>query len=72
MTPKTKNDPMQDPETVQSSTCPDQETFDRIMRIARRDPITGPALKFTADAFKDNLVPPTRVTFATGMNGPCI
>ena len=33
------------PKTVQSPACPDQETFDRIMRIARRDPITGPALK---------------------------
>ena len=59
------------PKTVQSA-CPDQKTFDRIMRIARRDPITGPALQFAADAFKDNPAPPIRVTFATGVNGPRI
>lgn len=60
------------PETVESPARPDQETFDRIMRIARRDPITGPALEFAADAFKDNPTRPTRVTFATGVNGPRI
>ena len=58
------------PEDLKSPVRPDQETFDRIMRIARRDPITGPAIEFAADAFKDDPARPTRVTFATGVNGP--
>ena len=61
-----------DPKRGESPASPDQKTFDRIMRIARRDPITGPALDFAADAFKDNPRRPTRVTFATGVNGPRI
>lgn len=60
------------PTPGESPARPDQKTFDRIMRMARRDPITGPALEFAADAFKDNPSPPTRVTFATGVNSPRI
>ena len=60
------------PKTVQAPPFPDQDAYDRIMRIARRDPITGPTLRFAADAFKDAPTPSARIGFASGVNSPRI
>lgn len=58
------------PATDQTHTRPsEQDVYDRIMEITRRDPIAGPTLKFLADEFPPSRPTLTRVTFSTGVNG---